>query len=184
MPCKSIDHIARLKDRLLRTQAKRELEALATEGAASIETNSNGPRKAEIEPRLPGSKGKRDVRGWLIAHRPMQALFRQMDGFKDGFMFDNLWRPGTRGAQRRRHDGPRGRGRTEADPHRSVPRRRTARSTRTSIVPALNANLSRPRGSPSRSTPATRATANGSAAAASATLARSPTRRCRRFSTR
>jgi hypothetical protein len=89
----SIEHVARLKDRLLRNQAKRELEALAADGAAAIDANSNGPRKVELEPRLPGSKGKRDIRGWMIAHRPIQALFRQMDGFKDGFMFDNLWRP-------------------------------------------------------------------------------------------
>lgn len=89
----SIEHIARLKDRLLRNQAQRELDVLAVDGASSIETNSSGPRKVELEPRLPGAKSKRDVRGWLIAHRPIQALFRQMDGFKDGFMFDNLWRP-------------------------------------------------------------------------------------------
>lgn len=90
---KSIEHWANFKNKLLRNQAKRELDALAAAGAGSINGNSRGRRKAELEPRLPGADRKRSASAWLIGHRPLQSILREMDGFKDGFLFENIWRP-------------------------------------------------------------------------------------------
>jgi hypothetical protein len=89
----SIEHWARFKDKLLRQQEKRDLVELATSGAASIAEHAGTRPTPALEPRLPGAQRTRDVKGWLLAHRPLLALLREMDGFRDGFLFDHIWRP-------------------------------------------------------------------------------------------
>lgn len=88
----AITHLAQLKNRLLRQAANESLSALAAEGAASIAANGTA-RKVDIEPRQPKLRNRRDVRGWMLAHRPLLSLLRQMDGFADGFFFRNVWQP-------------------------------------------------------------------------------------------
>lgn len=85
---KNIEALARLKNKLLKQDAMRELDAAADEAVASIEANSKGPRAREFETRLPGQELKRLGVGFFASHRKFSSLVRQIDGFKDG---GTLW---------------------------------------------------------------------------------------------
>jgi hypothetical protein len=91
---KSIEHWANFKNKLLRNQAKRELDQLGADGTASIDGNSRGPRKTSLEMRLPGSEKGRKIESFFLAHLPLGSILREMDGFHDGgFLFENVMRP-------------------------------------------------------------------------------------------
>ncbi len=80
---KHIEHLARLKNRLLKAKAKRELDEVVTEIDLSIRDNTVAKAR-QIETRLPGDDAARLVNGFFASHRKLSSLARQMDGFKDG----------------------------------------------------------------------------------------------------
>lgn len=86
---KNIEHIARFKKKLLTIQSERELDAIKDELVESIDGNSKGPRKQDIETHLPKDKALRGLRGFFAEHRKLADLARQFDGWKDGGAF---WR--------------------------------------------------------------------------------------------
>lgn len=91
---KTIEHWANFKNKLLRQAAKRELDALAADGQASIDKNRKGPpREIPINPDLPGKDPARVLRWMDLGHRPLQAILRELDGYNDGFFFENVYRP-------------------------------------------------------------------------------------------
>jgi hypothetical protein len=85
-----IEHLGRLKNRLLLARDKREFDAIASEMADSIVEHGGKVRPVELE----GAKG---VKPWLegvaAAHRKLASLFRQMDGNRDaGPMWEHIGR--------------------------------------------------------------------------------------------
>ncbi len=79
---KQIDHLAKLKTKLLTAQDERDFRAVVQSLVAQI--TSNTPAK----PRTMGSKtaGEKTAEGWdafFAAHRKLASLIREMDGFVD-----------------------------------------------------------------------------------------------------
>lgn len=85
---KQIEHLSKVKNKLLKAKLKRELNEATDDIVASINGNSKGPRALQIETRLPGGNVVRMIDGWFAAHRKLASILREMDGLKDGGM---LW---------------------------------------------------------------------------------------------
>lgn len=76
-----IEHLGRLKNKLLLARDQRTFDSIATEVADSIVEHGGKTRPVELE----GAKGfKPWLEGLAAAHRKLSSLFRQMDGGKDG----------------------------------------------------------------------------------------------------
>lgn len=89
-----IEHLATLKNKLLKIKAGRELAAAAGDAVTSIGEHSTGTHEVKIETRLPGSAGPRNIAAFFASHRKLSSLLRQMDGFKDGgVMWESVMRP-------------------------------------------------------------------------------------------
>ncbi|MCL4183086.1 MAG: hypothetical protein KJ011_06530 [Burkholderiaceae bacterium] len=85
---RSVEHLARLKQKLLTARDQRTFDAVADELAATIRANSGEAKAIEMDPgrwdRVAGS-----VRSYFAEHRKFASLVRQMDGGKDA---GPLWR--------------------------------------------------------------------------------------------
>ena len=81
---KNIDHLGRLKYKLVQNARKRELAAAAAEIGEAIADNATG----EVQTRLEKNSVKDRIfdlaNGFLYMHRKFASLIRQMDGWKDG----------------------------------------------------------------------------------------------------
>lgn len=88
---KNIEHLGRLKQRLLTVQDQRRFDELVTEASQSIQQYGGKPKKLPLE-------GRKGVLPWLqgvwASHRKISSLVRQMDGGKDN---GPLWRILVRG---------------------------------------------------------------------------------------
>lgn len=81
---KNIEHLGRLKHKLLTARDQKNLEAAAFKAGATISKNSKKPRKFDIETQLPKQIRARDASGYFASHRKMASILRQMDGHEDG----------------------------------------------------------------------------------------------------
>ena len=83
---KQIDHLGRLKKKLLTVQDQREFAAIVAEAAGSIVEHGGEARPVELE----APTGiKPWLEGFAAGHRKLASLFRQMDGGVDG---GAMWR--------------------------------------------------------------------------------------------
>jgi hypothetical protein len=77
---KNIEHLGRLKQRLLTVQDQRAFDAIVSEASDSIVKHGGKAKPVELE-------GRRGVLPWLqgvaASHRKLSSLARQMDGGKD-----------------------------------------------------------------------------------------------------
>jgi hypothetical protein len=77
---RNIEHLGRLKQRLLTVQDQRAFDAIVSEASASIVKHGGEAKPVELE-------GRRGVLPWLqgvaASHRKLSSLARQMDGGKD-----------------------------------------------------------------------------------------------------
>lgn len=92
---KQLVHLARLKNRLLKAAAQRELDATATEIADSIRANGSakGATGLERDRRASGERS-RLVAAFFASHRKIASFVREMDGFVDGGpMWEAVVRP-------------------------------------------------------------------------------------------
>lgn len=81
---KQIEHLGRLKKRLLTAKDQRELDAIVKEISDGLETNSGG-RVVNNEVRNTlASRASAQFRGALASHRKASFVAREMDGGKDG----------------------------------------------------------------------------------------------------
>lgn len=88
-----IVHLARLKNRLLKDVAGRELKATADGLTASVLEHTT-QRKTDLEVRGPGTAGPRRIEQFFASHRKLSSIVRQMDGFQDGgLMWEHILRP-------------------------------------------------------------------------------------------
>lgn len=87
---KQIEHLARLKHRLLTAKEQREFAAIVEQAAETIVENGGDARELKLE----GEKGvKYWLQGFLASHRKLNSLLRQFDGGKDGgFLWELLGR--------------------------------------------------------------------------------------------
>lgn len=78
---RNIEHLGRLKKKLLLAKDQREFEAVEADIEALIRDNAKAVRPVELE-------GQRGIRPWLegfaAGHRKVSSLMRQMSGGKDG----------------------------------------------------------------------------------------------------
>lgn len=80
---KAIEHLARVKNRLIDARDQRELDDIAKEINDEIEANSKGERANVAEASGLIDKTADFFNGIFAAHRKLSSLFRQMDGHKD-----------------------------------------------------------------------------------------------------
>ncbi len=91
---RNIEHLASLKNRMLKQAEKQDLDEAVVAGVGSIVLNSKGPRKADIEPHLPLPTLLRGAESAFAGHRKYANFISQMDGWKDGgAMWDLFIRP-------------------------------------------------------------------------------------------
>lgn len=87
---KNIDHLAKLKNKLLTDQINKTFEQAKEEIVTEIKKNSKGKKEVDPETRLTRNEIKRAANGFFAHHRKMSSFFRVMDGFKEGALFDNI----------------------------------------------------------------------------------------------
>jgi hypothetical protein len=80
---KQVEHLGRLKHKLLTAKDEREFKAIRDEIAASIEEHAKGVRDNRIRNNT-GAMLKDAGNRFLAMHRKMASVSREMDGFKDG----------------------------------------------------------------------------------------------------
>jgi hypothetical protein len=80
---RQIEHLGRLKNKLLTAKDARELNEIVQEISASMIANAPGLVDNEARNEI-GSKISQMWRGAMAAHRKAASVVRQMDGFKDG----------------------------------------------------------------------------------------------------
>lgn len=86
---KNIEHLGRLKDRLLKAKDKREFAAIVEELAASIRDNAVVSREERVEAPTQLERAVDTARDFFSSHRKLSSIVRQLDGFKDNGPF---WR--------------------------------------------------------------------------------------------
>lgn len=89
-----IEHLSRLKNRLLTSSSRRELEAVVNEVAQQIRSTARRSGPMDVETRLPQDEGARSLAGFLASHRKLSSLAREMDGGQDsGPVWEYIVRP-------------------------------------------------------------------------------------------
>lgn len=81
---KHIEHIARLKNKLLAAKRTKDLQAAISELDESLRANVRKAKGVPIETRLPKDEAGRFIDTWFAMHRKLSEFAREMDGWKDG----------------------------------------------------------------------------------------------------
>lgn len=81
---RNIEHLGRLKKKLLTVQDQRAFDAIVSDTAESIRGNATRRVKQGIETALPSDRIKKLAASFIVSHRKLASLVRQMDGGKDG----------------------------------------------------------------------------------------------------
>lgn len=91
----NIEHLARLKNKLLANKNYRDFAEAVGLAVASIEENAKGKKKPRPpETRLPGEELYRIGAGFLADHRKFASFISEMDGFNEGgILWDLFTRP-------------------------------------------------------------------------------------------
>jgi len=91
---KQIEHLGRLKDRLLTAKEAKEFNASVEKATESIKANANRVVTEHETPTDLYGKTKKWFRQMFAAHRKFNSVIREMDGFKNaGVMWEMLARP-------------------------------------------------------------------------------------------
>ena len=91
---KNIAALARLKNKLLKNDRIRSLNEAVDLAVSTIEANSKGKKKAQIETRRPEDELYRLGAGFFANHRKLASYIREMDGFRDnGELWNMVVRP-------------------------------------------------------------------------------------------
>lgn len=80
---RNIEHLGRLKDKLLTLQDQRAFSAVVTDVVASIDANATESREVRVNAATWKDDAKDAVRAFFSMHRKFASLARQLDGFKD-----------------------------------------------------------------------------------------------------
>lgn len=79
-----IEHLAKLKNRLLTSKRTKDLQAAIDELDESLRLNVRKAKGIPIETRLPQDEAARFIDTWFAMHRKLSEFAREMDGWKDG----------------------------------------------------------------------------------------------------
>lgn len=91
---KHIEHLAKLKNRLLTAKSKKALDEVLDEIDESIRANATSYKGKQIESRLPTDETLRGIDSWFGMHRKLSSWIRQLDGLKDGgALWEYVMRP-------------------------------------------------------------------------------------------
>lgn len=88
---RNIEHLGKLKDKLLTLQDQRAFAAVVQEIELSIRENATKETPVRIDAPTKLQKGADMLRGFFSSHRKLSSLIRQMDGFKEGGVFWNVF---------------------------------------------------------------------------------------------
>lgn len=80
---RNIEHLGRLKDKLLTLQDQRAFSAVVGDVVTSIEDNATESREVRVNAATWQDDAKDAVRAFFSMHRKFASLARQLDGFKD-----------------------------------------------------------------------------------------------------
>jgi hypothetical protein len=81
---RSIEHLGRLKSKLLTARKDRDFAEAVERAASTIIGNAATFRRPKVERNTWADKAKAGAFDFLALHRKFASLIRQMDGFKDG----------------------------------------------------------------------------------------------------
>lgn len=95
---KQVEHLGRLKKKLLDSKDQRELEAILAEANEWIVANANRTVKEKGTDKSVTGRASGVFRGWLAEHRKFSSLVREMDGGKAGGLIWNLLSRGMNAA--------------------------------------------------------------------------------------
>ena len=91
---KNIEHLGRLKNRLLTDKARRELNALADSLGESVAKYGGSIKPVKLERNTTVDKLSDLASGFFSMHRKLASIVRQLDGWKDGGLFwETMIRP-------------------------------------------------------------------------------------------
>lgn len=91
---RNIEHLGRLKKKLLTAQGEREFAEAVDTAAASIRANAKGKKPVKLESNTALDRAAEGVGEFFAMHRKVASLLREMDGFKDGgVLWELLMRP-------------------------------------------------------------------------------------------
>ena len=77
-------HLSRLKNRLLKKQAKRELDELAGDLAANIRAKTKTTKRAVARDRRPTDERLRSIDGYFASQVKLSTIVADLDGFEEG----------------------------------------------------------------------------------------------------
>lgn len=98
---KNVEHLGRLKHKLLTAQDERAFNARVDEAAASIVENAKRSIPEKLERNRWIDKVKDGATSYFVMHRKLAAMIRELDGWKDGgAMWELFSRPANRAAAR------------------------------------------------------------------------------------
>ena len=98
---KNIEHLGRLKKKLLTARDNRSFEQAVKDIVGTIKANAKRTIEPKIETRLPKDQGKTVFGQFLASHRKFGSYVRQMDGDTDGgTLWELLVRPINEAANR------------------------------------------------------------------------------------
>ncbi|THF64312.1 hypothetical protein [Pseudothauera rhizosphaerae] len=98
---KQIEHLGRLKHKLLTARDKRALDAIVAEVRDSITAAAGGRVVGNERRNTLGSRAEHMARGFMAAHRKLASLVREMDGMQDGgALWEYLVRPMNEAGER------------------------------------------------------------------------------------
>lgn len=81
---RQIEHLGRLKNKLLTARDARALDAIVAEITASMEAAAGGRTIDNERRNTLASQAQHAARGFMAMHRQMHSLVREMDGYQDG----------------------------------------------------------------------------------------------------
>lgn len=81
---RQIEHLGRLKNKLLTARDARALDAIVAEITASMEAAAGGRTIDNERRNTLASQVQHAARGFMAMHRQMHSLAREMDGYQDG----------------------------------------------------------------------------------------------------
>jgi len=91
---KQIEHLGRLKSKLLTARDQRDFRAAVDAAATSIRDNARQTLPDRVESNTFGAKFGKGVRQFFAMHRKLASVVREMDGIKDGgVLWDLFVRP-------------------------------------------------------------------------------------------
>jgi hypothetical protein len=91
---KNIEHVAMLKNKLLRGAEKRTLDEASRNAIETLQENAKGGQAKKLESALPIDRPGRFLKGFMLLHTKFSTMMRQMDGWKDdGVMWNTFVRP-------------------------------------------------------------------------------------------